>query len=111
EVCRLFLEAIGVRGGVPDQPREARTSHLRVVGVALQFAGGPGEPGQSPVPVGDRIPRVLPTLVLEPRLLVAAPVPDVAIAEEVGVVVDPGQGRSRLVLAVSDQRAVAGPAF
>jgi hypothetical protein len=111
EVRRLFLEAIGVRRVVPDEPREAGTSYLRVVGVALQFAGGPGEAGQSPIPVGDRIPRVLPTLVLEPRLLVAAPIPDVAIAEEVGVVVDPGQGRSRLVLALSDQRAVAGPAF
>ena len=109
EFGRFLLEAVGERRVVPDQSREAGASDLRVVGVALELARGPGEPGQPPVPVGDRIPRVLPALVLEPRLLVAAPIPDVAIAEEVGVVVDPGEGGPRLVLALSDQRAVAGP--
>ena len=39
-----------------------------------------GSPGSRAVPVRDRVPRVLPALVLEAGLLVAAPVPDVAVA-------------------------------
>ena len=48
-----------------------------------------GKPGQRAVAVGDRVPGVLPALVLEPGLLVAALVGDVAVALEVGVLVDP----------------------
>src|SRR5262249_25466764 len=69
------------------------------------------EAGKAPVAEGDRVPGVLPALVLEPGLLVAAPVPDVAVALEVGVLVDPVQGRARLVLQLADELAVAGPAL
>ena len=61
--------------------------------------------------VRDRVPRVLPALVLEPGLLVAPLVGDVAVALQVGVVVDPGQGRARLLLERSDELGVAGPAL
>ena len=48
--------------------------------------------------VGDRVPGVLPALVLEAGLLVAALVGDVAVALQVGVLVDPVQGGARLRL-------------
>ena len=82
EVGRLALEPVGERRVLPDLAGEARAADLRVVGVALQLAGRPGEPRQPAVAVGDRVPGVLPALVLEARLLVAAPVGDVAVAHE-----------------------------
>ena len=106
-----FSRAVGERRILPDEPRESRAADLRVVGVPLQLAGGPGEARQLAVAVRDRVPRVLPALVLEAGLLVAALVPDVAVAPEIGVVVDPGERRARLVLEVAHELAVAGPAL
>src|SRR5262249_28489328 len=100
---RLALEPLGERLVVPDQPGEARAANLRVVGVALQLARRAREAGQPAVPVGDRVPGVLPALVLEPRLLVPALVPDVAVALQVGVLVDPRQRGARLVLELADE--------
>ena len=96
EVGRLLLEPVGEAGVAPDLARQPGAAHLGVVGVALQLAGGAREAGQAPVAVRDRVPRVLPALVLEPGLLVAPLVGDVAVALQVGVVVDPGQRRARL---------------
>src|SRR5204862_2592761 len=59
----------------------------------------------------DRVPGVLPALILEARLLVAALVPDVAGALEVGVLVNPVERRARLGLEVADELAVACPAL
>ena len=101
EIGRLLLEPIRERRVVPDRARQASAADLRVVGVALQLACGPREAGQAPVAVGDRVPRVLPALVLEPRLLVPALVPDVAVAHEVRVLVDPVERGARLVLEVA----------
>ena len=98
-------------GVLPDEPRQPRAADLRVVGVALQLAGRPREARQPAVAVRDRVPRVLPALVLEAGLLVAALVPDVAVALEVGVLVDPGERRARLVLEVAHELAVARPAL
>ena len=98
-------------GSFQTQPREARAAHLGVVGVALLLAGGAREAGQSAVAVGDRVRRVLPALVLEPGLLVAALVPDVAVAHEVGVLVDPGERGARLDLEVAHEPRVARPAL
>ena len=95
------------------QTRRARRAraHLRVVRVALKLAGRAREARQRAVAVGDRVPRVLPALVLEPGLLVAALVRDVAVALEVRVLVDPVQGRARLVLEPAHELRVAGPAL
>ena len=67
--CRSSCSAnVGV---LPHQSGQASAADLGVVGVALQLARGAREPGQAPVAVGDRVPRVLPALVLQPGLLVA----------------------------------------
>jgi hypothetical protein len=78
--------------------REPSAAHLRVVRVALELAGRPREAGEPPVAVRDRVPRVLPALVFEAGLLVAALVPDVAACPEVRVLVDPRERRARLEL-------------
>ncbi len=106
-----LLEPVGVRGILPDVAGQPGAAQLGVVGVALQLAGGPRKPGQAAVAVGDRVPGVLPALVLEAGLLVAALVGDVAVALQVGVVVDPGQGRPRLALERAHQLRVARPAL
>ena len=86
-----FSSLSAKRGVLPDEPGEPGAAHLGVVGVALQLAGRPREARQPAVAVGDRVPGVLPALVLETGLLVAALVRDVAVALEVGVLVDPVQ--------------------
>ena len=106
-----FSSSSAKRRIVPDQPGEAGTPHLRVVRVALELAGRPREPGKPAVAVGDRVPGVLPALVLEPGLLVAALVRDVAVAHEVGVLVDPAKRGPRFVLELAHELAVAGPAL
>ncbi len=111
EVGRLLLELVGERRILPDLVCEAGAAQLRVVGVALQLAGRPREAGQPAVPVGDRVPRILPALVLEACLLVAALVGDVAVAQQIGVLVDPVQRRPRLVLELAHELPVPGPAF
>ena len=98
ELRGLLLELVGERRVLPHLARQPRAAHLRVVGVALELAGRAREAGKPAVAVRDRVPGVLPALVLEPRLLVAALVPDVAVALEVGVLVDPVQGRPGLEL-------------
>ena len=84
--------------------RQAGAAHLGVVGVALQLAGGAREARQAAVAVGDRVPGVLPALVLEAGLLVAALVGDVAVALQVGVLVDPVQGGARLGFELAHER-------
>ena len=111
EVGRLLLELVGERRVLPDGPGQASAAHLRVVGVALELAGRAREAGQPPVAVGDGVPGVLPALVLEAGLLVPALVPDVAVAHQVGVLVDPVQRRPRLAFELVDEACVAGPAL
>jgi hypothetical protein len=111
EVGGLLLELVGERGVLPEKPRQAGAPHFGVVGVALQLAGGAREARQRAVVVGDRVPRILPALVLEAGLLVAPLVPDVAVAHEVGVLVDPGQSGARFVFQLAHQLRVAGPAL
>ena len=111
EVGRLALELDGVGLVLPDLARQPGPAHARVVGVALQLAGRPRESRQLAVAIGDRVPGVLPALVLEAGLLVAALVPDVAVAHQVGVLVDPVERRPGLRLELAHQPAVAGPAL
>ena len=111
EVGGLLLEPVAEARVPPDFARQARGAHLGVVGVALQLAGRAREARQAAVAVRDRVPRVLPALVLEPGLLVAPLVGDVAVALQVGVLVDPGQGRARLPLERAHELRVAGPAL
>ena len=67
EIGRLFLELVGEHRVLPDLAREACAAHLGVVGVALQLAGRAREAWEAAVPVRDRVPGVLPALVLEAR--------------------------------------------
>src|SRR4029079_5770685 len=111
EIRRLLLEPLGEHSVLPHQPGEPGAADLGVIGVPLELAGRPRKAGQRPVPERDRVPRVLPALVLEPALLVAALVRDVAVALEVGVVVDPRERGSSLVLELAHELPVAGPAL
>src|SRR5665811_445443 len=65
EVGGLLLELVGEGGVLPDEPRQAGAADFGVVGIALQFAGGAREARQRAVVVGDRVPGVLPALVLK----------------------------------------------
>src|SRR5262245_31906655 len=109
EIGGLPLKLVGELRIVPDAPRKPSRTHLRVVRVALELGRGPREPGEPPVAVRDRVPRVLPALVLEAGLLVAPLVPDVAVVLEIGVLVDPVQRRPRLELEIPNELPVAGP--
>ena len=109
EVGRLLLEPVGELLVCQTLAGEPGAAHLRVVGVALELAGRAGEARQPAVAVGDRVPGVLPALVLEAGLLVAALVGDVAVALEVGVLVDPVQRRAGLALEVAHELPVARP--
>ena len=106
-----FSSSSAKAGSFQTSARQAGAAHLGVVGVALQLAGRPREAGQRAVAVGDRVPGVLPALVLEAGLLVAALVGDVAVALQVGVLVDPVERGARLVLEVAHELRVAGPAL
>src|SRR5436190_17660387 len=77
QVARLPLELVGERLVAPHLAREPRPTSLRVVRVPLQLARGAREARQPAVAVRDRVPRVLPALVLEAGLLVAPLVRDV----------------------------------
>ena len=111
EVGRLPLELVGEGRVLPDAPGQASAAHLRVVGVALDLAGRAREAGQPPVPVGDGVPGVLPALVLEAGLLVPALIPDVPVAHQVGVLVDPVQRRPRLAFELVNEACVTRPAL
>ena len=111
EVGCILLQPVRKLHVLPDQARQAGAAQLRVVGVALELARRPRKAGQPAVSVGDRVPGVLPALILEAGLLVAALVPDVAGAEQVGVLVDPVERRPGLVLELPHGLAVTGPAL
>src|SRR5262249_28103970 len=63
------------------------------------------------VPPHDRVPRVLPALVLETGLGVAALVLDIAVAVAVAEVVDPAERGARRGLELADERRIARPAL
>ena len=111
QIGRVGRQAIGERRVLPDLARQPRAAQLRVVGVALQLARRAREARELAVAERDRVPRVLPALVLEPGLLVSPPIPDVAGALEIRVLVDPGESRARLDLELAHERTVAGPAL
>ena len=52
--------------GPSDESSQAGAAQLRVVRVALKLAGRPRKAGEASVVVGDRVPGVLPALVLQP---------------------------------------------
>ena len=108
EVGGLALEGLGEPGIAPDEARQADAAQLGVVGVALELAGGPRKAWQGAVAVGDRVPGVLPALVLKPGLPVATLVGDVPVSLQVRVLVDPAQRRAGLELQFLHQ-PVTGP--
>src|SRR5256714_10540974 len=65
---------------VPELPGEARTAALRVIDVALDLACCARQARDRAIGELDGVPGVLPALVLQPRLLVAAVGLDLTIA-------------------------------
>ena len=110
EVGRLVLELVREPGSFHTR-RASRA--LRILASYAYPAARPsrGEAGQTAVAVRDRVPRVLPALVLEAGFLVPALVPDVAVVQQVGVLVDPVQRSAGLALELPDELAVARPAL
>ena len=82
--------AVAQPGIVPDVARQARHAHLGVVDVALQLAGRARRRRDRAVGERDRVPRVLPALVVEPGLGDAPLVLDVSVAVAIAVPIDPG---------------------
>ena len=111
QLVRLPLQPCGQFRIAPDLAREPRAASLRVVDVALDLAHGARRRRERAVAVDDRGVRVLPALVVEPRLRVPALVLDVAIAVEVAVAVDPLEPRARLALEAPHEIGVGGPPF
>ena len=100
------LSSCFAHGAAPHTcARQARGADLGVVDVALQLAGRARRRRQRAVRERDRVPGVLPALVLEAGLLVAPLVLDVAVAVAVAVFVDPGDGRARVPLQLARQPA------
>src|SRR5919202_1753871 len=78
--CPMFEVSVGTSRPSP-----------RVVGVALHLAYGARQRGERPVGVDDRVPGVLPAVVLQPRPRVAGGVLEEAVAVGVAVLLDPLQ--------------------
>ena len=72
ELCCVALEVVGPGVVVPELARQAGSPHLGVVDVALELAGGARRRRNRAIGERDRVPRVLPALVVEPGLLIAA---------------------------------------
>src|SRR5439155_6342978 len=89
---------------------EPRRAHLRVVEVALDLAGGAGRRGEPAVAVEDRVPGVLPALVLEPGLVVPL-VLEIAVAVAVAVPVQPPERRPGAPFELADELRIAAPAL
>src|SRR5262249_44846717 len=79
--------------------------------VALDLARRAWGRGERSVGERDRIPRVLPALVVEAGLRVAPLVFDVAVAVPIAVVIDPVARRARFPLEPANELLVAGPAL
>jgi hypothetical protein len=90
ESLRLAPEASGVLGSIEDVA-DLGHPRLGIEDVALQLARPDRQRRQGPIGLDDRIPRVLPTLVIEPMRR-AGLVLLQAIAIAVAVLVDPGDG-------------------
>src|SRR5215831_982851 len=89
QISGLGFQLLGPGGGAPHLAGETGGSHLGVVDIPLQLAGRARRRRQRSVGERDRIPGILPALILEAGLLVAAFVLDVAVAVAVAVLVDP----------------------
>src|SRR5262250_1589101 len=72
QVRGLLLETRREIGILPDLARQAGAAHLGVVDVALDLAAGARKRRERAVVEADRVPGILPALVLEASLLVAA---------------------------------------
>src|SRR5262249_17803667 len=79
ELSGFFLQPLGRLRIVPELPGEARTTALRVINISLDFTGGDRLGGQCAIGKGNRVPRIFPTLILEPGLCVPAFVLHVAV--------------------------------
>src|SRR5712691_2420692 len=96
---------------MPELTSETRTAHLGVVNVALNFASRTRQTREGAIGEQDGVPGVFPALVLQPRLLVAAAVLDIAIAITVPVIVDPGERSPGFHLKLPYKCSVARPAL
>jgi hypothetical protein len=105
---RAPLEPVGERWVVPALARESRRAPKRVVGVALDLAGRDRRLGTRPVGEQDRVPRVLPALVVEPAGRAPA-VLEEAVAVEVALLLDPAHCGASVLFESADEFAVPCP--
>ena len=109
EARRLPLELVGERRVVPElRARAARSASSRRTRNPGSRSIARGRLASVPSAEDNRVPRVLPALVLEPRLLLRSyetyPSPSA-----ISVLVDPGERRARLELERADEVCVAAP--
>src|SRR6266516_1748136 len=96
---------------MPERTTKPRVAHLGVVDVALKLARGTWQARERAIGEQDRVPGILPALVLQAGLRVAAAVLDVAITIAVPVCVDPVQRSSGFQLQLPYQLSIASPAL
>ena len=111
EIVGLPLEPVREPVVAPDLAGEPRAADLRVVDVSLELARRSRKRGERAVREEDRVPGVLPALVLEAGLRVAALVLDVAVAVPVAVLVDPFERSPGVLLELSHESTALRPAL
>src|SRR5260221_6272630 len=111
QLCGLPLQLRRQGGVIPKRAREARTAQLGVVDIALDLAGGARQLGVGAIGEEDGVPGVLPALVLQPRLGVAAAILAIPIAVPISTLIDPVERGPRLELEIAHELGIAGPAL
>src|SRR5262249_24599831 len=96
ELGGFFLQSLGSLRIVPEFPGEAGTATLRVIDIALDFAGRDRLGSQRSIRKRNGVPRVFPTLILESGLFVPALVLYVAVTVPIAIAIDPAQCRPGL---------------
>src|SRR5690349_8838591 len=89
KVSGFFLQPVRSLGIFPEITGQPGTTTLRVINIALDFAGCDGLRRQRSIGKENGIPRVFPALVFDSGLLVAALVFHVPVTIPVAIVIDP----------------------
>src|SRR5438132_7544888 len=111
EVDGVAFEPVGELAVVPDVASQTRASTFRVVHVPLDLTRGAWQLRVGPVREENRVPRILPTHVLETGVGVPALVLDVSVAVAIAVIVDPSQCGPGIRLELSHQIDITRPAL
>ena len=110
QLCRLYFQLGCKRLILPYLTGQPGTAYLRIVGVALNLTGGPRSTGEGTIMEKDRIPRVLPTLIIQAQSSFAL-IFDVSVAVPISVMINPLKCRTGIRLKGTDKIGVAAPAL